>query len=134
MLACERPWLRSLQPHHGRPWRYPFPSCARYARYARYAQSHKWPGLQGRSRDGKAKLRSSRSEAKAQLLKYLGCFTGSGNAADVRTLISDLEQLSTELPSSLAGDWTLIGRTGHNWRIFQGHKCIVEDYTLCSLL
>ncbi|CAK9081461.1 unnamed protein product [Durusdinium trenchii] len=67
--------------------------------------------LDRRSRDGKAKLRSSRSEAKAQLLKYLGCFTGSGNAADVRTLISDLEQLSTELPSSLAGDWTLIGDT-----------------------
>ncbi|CAK9044589.1 Phosphatidylinositol 4-phosphate 5-kinase 6 (AtPIP5K6) (1-phosphatidylinositol 4-phosphate kinase 6) (Diphosphoinositide kinase 6) (PtdIns(4)P-5-kinase 6) [Durusdinium trenchii] len=65
----------------------------------------------GRLEEELVEMIVSATEAKAQLLKYLGCFTGSGNAADVRTLISDLEQLSTELPSSLAGDWTLIGDT-----------------------
>jgi len=112
MLACERPWLRV-------PWSWP---CRTWARQPqRWLSSHgglpaycaKLKCLKGTkaSRGTKLQLRSqnSRSEAKAQLLQYLGCFNrGSGNAADVRTLISDLELLP-ELENSLVGYWTLIG-------------------------
>lgn len=88
MLAYERPWLRSMWPSPRlRPRRLP-------------------PGslLSRRSSKG-------RSDSKLQLLKDLGVFGGSGSAADVRTLIHELERLKSEPSKSLRGQWNLIGDT-----------------------
>lgn len=112
MLVCERPWLR-VQWSPCRNWAWP--------RCPGLSLGRRWLVRPHSSRSAKPKpsklqlqSQNSRSEAKAQLLKYLGCFSrGSGAAADVRSLIADLELLpkperSADL-ADLAGQWSLIG-------------------------
>lgn len=111
MLACERPWLR-VQWSPCRNWAWPRRGLSPLGR--RWARPHS--SRIAKPKPSKLQLQSqnSRSEAKAQLLKYLGCFSrGSGAAADVRSLIADLELLpkperSADL-ADLAGQWSLIG-------------------------
>ena len=121
MLACERPWLRVHWSQPCRSWAWPRqPGLSHLGtRWLARPQS----SLSAKPKPSKLQLQSqnSRSEGKAQLLKYLGCFSrGSGAAADVRSLIADLELLP-EPESSLAGQWTLIGAAGYqhlSWKLF----------------
>lgn len=119
MLACERPWLRVQWSQWSQPcrnWAWPA-----WPRRPGLSLGRRWlarPHCRSAKPKPPSKLQlqsqNSRSEAKAQLLKYLGCFSrGSGAAADVRSLIADLELLpkperSADL-ADLAGEWSLIG-------------------------